>query len=168
MKKNNTPLVILWNAAGLSLLAGLILTLHSLNGITRTREILSKKANDIRELVGLRTQANRYRSLLTATAQYPASPVPLETLARTALPSQPMRVLTTDITPSVTGWIAKKVSVEFNDIAGIDLGKLLDAGVAANPPWTLLECTLFAAPTPGRVAKATLVFSTVERASTGN
>ena len=47
-------------------------------------------------------------------------------------------------------------------------GKLLDAGVAANPPWTLLECTLFAAPTPGRVAKATLVFSTVERASTGN
>lgn len=168
MKKNNTPLVILWSAAGLSLLAGLILSLHSLKGINRSREILSKKANDIRELAGMRTQANRYHSLLTAAVQYPASPIPLETLARTTVPSQPMRLLSTDITPSVSGWTAKKVSAEFNDIAGSDLGKLFDAGASANPPWTILECTLFAGPTPGRVAKATLVFSTVERAPTSN
>lgn len=168
MKKSNTPLAILWSAAGLSLLAGLIMTINSLNGISRTLEILSKKTNDIRELVGMRTQATRYHSLLKATVQYPASPVPLETLVRTTLPAQPIRLLSTDITPSVSGWNAKKVSVEFNDIAGSDLGKLLDAGTTANPPWTLIECTLFAAPTEGRVAKATLVFSTVERASTSN
>jgi hypothetical protein len=168
VKKNNTPLIILWSAAGLSLLAGFLLTHHSLNGITRTREIFLKKTNDIRELAGMRTQANLHHSLLTAAVQYPPSPIPLETLARTTVPAQPMRLLTTGITPSVSGWTARKVSVEFNDIAGIDLGKLLDAGASANPPWTIIECTLFAAPTPGRVAKATLVFSTVERASTGN
>ena len=167
MKKSNTPLAILWSAAGLSLLAGLILTINSLNGISRTREILSKKTHDIRELAGMRTQANRYHFLLKATVQYPASPVPLETLTRTTLPSQPMRLLSTDITPSVSGWTAKKVSVECNDIAGSDLGKLLDAGTTATPPWTLIECTLFSAPTPGHLAKATLVFSTVERV-TGN
>ncbi len=168
MKKNNTPLVILWSATGLSLLAGLILTIQSLNGINRSREILSKKATDIRELAGMRTQANRYHSLLMTAVQYPGSPVPFETLARTTLPAQPIRLLSTDITPSVSGWTAKKVSVEFNDITGSDLGKLLDAGTTATPPWTLIECTLFSAPTPGRLAKATLVFSTVERASTGN
>ncbi len=168
MKKNNLPLIILWTTAGLALLAGLLLTVQSLNGITRIREILLKRANDARELAGMRLQANRYYSLLTTYAQYPASPVPLETLARTTLPAQPMRVLTTDITPSVPGWTAKKVSVEFTDISGTDLGKLFDAGATAHPPWTLIECTLFAGPTPGRVAKATLVFSTAERASSGN
>ncbi len=168
MKKNNTPLIIVWGAAGLSLLAGLLLTVHSLNGISRTQEILLKKANDIRELAGMRSQANRYHALLTAAVQYPAGSIPLETLARTTVPAQSMRLLATDITPSVPGWTAKKVSVEFTDIAGTDLGKLLDAGAIANPPWTLLECTLFAAATPGRVAKATLVFSTVERSSAGN
>jgi hypothetical protein len=168
VKKNNTPLIILWSAAGLSLLAGLVLTLHSLNGIGRVREILLKKADDSRELAGLRTQANRHHALLTAYTQYPASPVPFETLVRTTLPAQSMRLVTTDVTPSASGWTAKKVTVEFNDIDGADLGKLFDAGAKANPPWTLLECTLFAAPAPGRVAKATLVFSTVERASTGN
>ncbi len=168
MKRNNTPLILVWIAAGLSLLAGLLLTIHSLSGLSRTREILVKKANDIRELDGMRSQANRYHALLTAAVQYPASSVPLETLARKTIPAQSMRLLATDFSPSVPGWTVKKVSAEFTDIAGIDLGKLLDAGAAANPPWTLLECTLLAASTRGHIAKATLVFSTVERSSTGN
>jgi hypothetical protein len=155
--------MILWSAAGLSLLAGLLLTARSLGGLDRTLEILSRKAADAGELAGLRKQAVRHQALLEATTRYPDTPQGLETLARATLPGQAMRILTTDLSPSVPGWTARKVSVEFNDIAGSDLGRLLDAGAAATPPWTLLECTLLASPTPGRIAKATLVLVTAER-----
>jgi len=168
VRKSNTPLILLWSTAGLSLLAGLLLTARSLGGLGRTTEILAKKADDARELAGLRERAARHQALLKAYAQYPTTPAGFEALERTTLPGQAMRILTTDVSPSVPGWTTRKVSVEINDIAGADLGRLLDAGAAATPPWTLLECTLFAAPTPGRVAKATLVFVTVERTATGN
>lgn len=168
MKKSNTPLIVLWSAAGLSLLAGLLLTSRSLGGLSRTTEILAKKADDARELAGLRERAVRNQSLLKDYARYPAAPVGFEALERATLPGQAMRILTTDVSSSIPGWTTRKVSVELNDIAGADLGRLLDAGASATPPWTLLECTLFAAPAPGRVAKATLVFVTVERQATGN
>lgn len=167
VKKSNIPLMILWSSAGLYLLAGLLLTARSLGGLDRTLEILSRKAADAVELAGLRERAKRHQALLESYGRYPATAQGLEALARATLPGQALRILTTDISPSVPGWTARKVSVEFNDMAGTDLGRFLDAGAAATPPWTLLECTLLASPTPGRVAKATLVFVTVERRATG-
>lgn len=162
MKRSN-PLLILWSAAGISLLSGFLLTIHSVNGLRRTMEILSKKADDSAELARIRLQANRHRILLDTFAQYPAIPLRFEALVRDTLPGQPMATLGTDTSPAVQGWISRKISVEFNDIGGADLGRLLEAGSSAKPPWTLRECTLFAAPTPGRIAKATLVMGTVER-----
>lgn len=161
-------MVIVWSAAGLALLAGLLLTTRSLAGMDRTLEILSRKTADASELAALRDRAALHQALLASYAGYPATPTGLDALSRIALPGTPMRIVTTDLSPSVPGWKARKVSVEFNDIAGADLGRFLDAGAAATPPWSLAECTLLASPTPGRIAKATLVLVAAERQAAGN
>lgn len=166
MKKNNSSLVILWGAAGLSLLAGIVLTIHSLSGIARSEELLSRKTEQVVELSAMRAQAVRYQSILKLYAGYPATPRKFSDLARTALPGSALTVLSSTTQPAVPGWTAQKISVELSDITGEDIGKLLDAGTAAKPPWALVECVFFASPTPGRIAKATLVMETAERQST--
>lgn len=163
MDKNSNPLILLRIAAGIAVLAGILLSIHSLSGLGRIREILDKKSGDSRELAGLRTTALRHQVILDAYAQYPAAPVRLETLVNSAIPAQSLRILSNGATRSMPGWTFRSVSLEFTDIAGADLGRFLDAGATARPPWALLECTLFAGTVPGRVSKATLVMESVER-----
>ncbi|MEI6563849.1 MAG: hypothetical protein WCO42_06030 [bacterium] len=163
MKKNNTPLALLWSAAGISLLAGLLLTLRSVGDMSRTTEVWHKKANDMQEMNSLRAIAVQHRTLLKHYTGYPAVPTPLGELARTAAPGLNLMTRSTETHPTVPGWTARMVSVGLTDITGDDLGRLLDAATAANPPWALLECTVSAASTAGRLSKAELVFETVER-----
>jgi len=163
VKKNKSTLIKLWIVAGLSLAAGLLLTVHSISELSRVTELLARKAADARELSALRLQAGRYQTLLEVFSHYPAMPTPFETLARSTLSGGAMTTRSTTTLPSVPGWIAKKVSVDFTDITGDDLGRILETAGAAQPPWGLVEATLFASPTAGRVAKATLVMESAER-----
>ncbi len=163
MKKNKSTLIKLWIVAGLCLAAGLLLTVHSIGRLHRVTELLARKAADARELAGLRLQAGRYQTLLENYSRHPAMPTPFETLARSTRPGAAMTTRTTATLPSSPGWIANKVSVDFTDIAGDDLGRILEAAGAAQPPWVLVEATLFASPTAGRIAKAALVMESAER-----
>ncbi|MEI8351254.1 MAG: hypothetical protein WCG36_02970 [bacterium] len=163
MEKNNSTLILLWSLAGLSLATGLLLTLRSLNAIPRTTELWERKAEDIKALTVLQTRASRNRAILDRYSRYPAVPVSLESLTQTTLPGRTLITRATESRPCVPGWSLRKVSVDLNDIEGEDLGKWLAAGAQASPPWALVECTLTAASTPGRLARATLVMETVER-----
>lgn len=167
MQKNNSTLILLWSLAGVSLVAGLLLTVRSLGTIPRTLELWERKASDIKALYALQTQAERNRRILNGYSDYPSAPVSLETLTRTVLPDRGLTVRITESLPCVPGWTLRKVSVELTDIAGDDLEKWLQAGAAARPPWAVVECTLTAAPVPGRLSKAALVMETVERPSPG-
>jgi hypothetical protein len=163
VKKNKSTLIKLWMIAGLSLAAGLLLTVHSVIGLPRVTERLARKVADARELADLRLQAGHYQTLLDTHSRYPARPTPFETLAQSTLPGAALSTRNTATLPSVPGWIAKKVSVDFTGITGDDLGRILEATGAAQPPWGLVEATLFASPTAGRVAKANLVMVSAER-----
>jgi hypothetical protein len=162
MEKNNSFPIALWILAGLSLVAGLLLSVNSLSTLSRTLELLERKAGDSRELATLQLQAARNQAILEQYSAAAAKPVPFETLASAAIPGVSMTTRTTATQPAVPGWTQQKISVDLTDINGSDLGKLLAAGAAAQPPWALVECTLFASPTAGRLAKATLVLETVE------
>lgn len=158
-------LVMLWSIAGILLAVGFLLTFRSLSGIPRTVDLWNRKQADTGSLQALQTVSARHKSILASYARLPATSARLESIVQAAIPSSGMSIRNTEIQPAIAGWIPKKVSVGFTDLAGDDLGKLLDGGASAQPPWTLLECTLFASPTPGRLAKAELVMGTVERQS---
>jgi len=163
VKRSNSTLIKLWIAASLSLAAGLLLTVRSLSGLPRTTELLARKVADSRDLTELRLQADRYQVLLEHYSCLPAMPTGFETLVRSTLPGAAMTTRATATLPSVPGWTVKKVSVDFTDITGEELGRMLEAGAAAQPPWSLVECTLFASPVAGRMAKASLVMETAGR-----
>jgi hypothetical protein len=163
MKKNNTPLITLWIFAGLALLCGFLLSVRTLTGSKRISEIWTKKANDIRDMQALRSVAAEQRQILQQYAQFPAAPTQLEEIARTAVPGLNLVIRSTDKSPSVPGWTARKVSLNLADVSGDDLGRFLAAASSATPPWALLNCTLSASPTRGRLAKAELILVTVER-----
>jgi len=163
VENNKSTMVTPWAAAGLALLAGVLLSIRSLNDLASLNEIGTRRTSAAHELSIMRIQAARHQSILAGYASQPAEPVPFETLVHSTLPGQAMTLLATGTFPSVQGWSGRKITVEFTDIAGEDLGKLLDAGAAAKPPWALVECTLFASPVQGRLSKATLVMETVER-----
>ena len=163
MEKNSSSPLTLWILAGLSLVVGFLLSINSLSTLSRTLELLDRKAGDSGELATLQLQAARYQLLLEQYTASHSKPVPFETLARATIPGVSMTTRITATQPAVTGWTQQKISVELTDINGGDLGKILAAGAVAQPPWALVECTLFASPVAGRVAKATLVLETVER-----
>lgn len=163
MERSNPRLIQLWSVAGLSLVAGLLLSVRTLGGLSRTTELLARKTADSRELASLRLQAERYQALLDQGARYPATPTSYEALVRSASPEASVVTRTTASRPSVPGWSTQKITVEITNITGDTLGKIVEAGSAAKPPWALVESTLFASPVAGRVAKATLVLESVER-----
>lgn len=163
MKKNNNTLPTLWGAAIIALVIGLLLSVRTLGGIGRTTEIWNKKTNEFQELLAMREIAAKHRNLLKRYAQFPATPAPLEELARNAVPGLNLMTRSTESHPSVPGWTARKVSIGITDIMGDDLGRFLEALSAATPPWALLDCTLSASPAPGRLAKVEMVLETVER-----
>lgn len=167
MQKNNSTLILLWSLAGVSLAAGILLTVSSVKSIPRTIELWERRADDIRTLSSLQTLAERNRRILAEYSRYPATPVSLETLTKSALPGRALTVRVTESLPSVPGWTLRKVGVELTDIAGEDLEKWLQAGAAARPPWAVAECTLNASPVAGRLSKAALVMVTAERSSPG-
>jgi len=163
MKKNNSLLPALWSAAGLSLLIGLLLSIHTVGSIGRTTEIWQKKSGDLQELLALRKVAAERQNILKHYARFPAAPVPLETLARNAGPGLNPALRSTETHPTVPGWTARRINIGLNDMSGDDLGRFLEAASTATPPWALMACTLSASPTPGRLAKAELILETVER-----
>ena len=154
---------MLWSAAGIALLAGILLSFHSVGTMSRTNEILAKKASDATTLVGLQADAIRYRAIVQRYAQYPATPIPFEDVVKRTQANLPFATRSTETLPTISGWSARTVSVGFSNVSGTDLGRFLESGAAATPPWSLLECTLFASPTPGQLARAELAMGTVEQ-----
>lgn len=163
MKENNPSLTALWSAAIISALIGILLSFQALSDIGRKTEIWRKKTNDLQEIRAMCTVASAHRNLLKHYAKYPAAPAPLAELARQAVPGLNLTTRSTESHPSVSGWTARKVSLGLADITGNDLGRFLEAVSAASPPWAILDCTISASPTPGRLAKVELVLETVER-----
>ena len=163
MKRDRTLLITVWSLAGASLVAGVALSLTTLASLGRTRDLWSRKAADASELAALKATADWYQAILDRYATLPARAEAFDSLARAACPGLSMTTITTATLPCVPGWTARKISVECNALGGEDLEKLLVAAAGARPPWALVEGTVFSATTPGRIAKATLVFETVER-----
>ncbi len=163
MKKNNLSLTILWSLAILALLTGLLLSIRVVGNIGHTTENWRKKNSELQDMMAMRATASEYRALLRYYSQYPASPPQLSDLAHTAVPGVTLTTRLTDTHPATPGWTARKVNIGITDIAGDDLGRFLEAASGSTPPWALLDCTLSASPTPGRLAKVELVLETVER-----
>lgn len=163
MKNDKSALLVTWSLAILAVVAGILLSLHALGNLGRTIELWQKKSGDLQRLGTLKQQVDRHKTIVADYNTYPAKPAPFESIAHSALPGKSMTTVNTEASPAIPGWTTRKISVEFNDIGGDELGKLLDAGATASPPWALVDCTIFSASTPGRIAKASLVFETAER-----
>lgn len=163
MKNNNPILTLLWSAAMLSLIAGLALSLSALGKIGATKKLWRKKAGQLQEMMALRATAATHRALLNRYAEYPATPTPLEAVARQTVTRLNPVIRATEVHPSVPGWSTRKVNVGLNDISGDDLGRFLEAADRATPPWALLDCALASSATPGRLSKVEMTLATVER-----
>lgn len=163
MKNSKPILTLLWSAAILSLLAGLGLSLSSSRQIGPTKERWQKQAGQMQEMMALRAKAATHRELLNRYAQYPGTPPQLESVARHAVPGLNPATRSTEVQPSVAGWTARKVSVALSDISGDDLGRFLEEASRTTPPWALLDCTLSASATTGRLAKVEMTLVTVEK-----
>ena len=163
MKNNTLSLPVLWSAAALTLLLGLLLSVRAVSDLGRTTELWRKKGNDLQELTAMRGLAAKHRSLLSRYAQYPSAPAPLGELAGRAVPGLNVMMRSAETYPSAPGWTTRKATIGLADIPGDDLGRFFEALTTATPPWAILECTLTASPAQGRLAKVELVLATVER-----
>jgi hypothetical protein len=164
---NNKPvgLIVLSVTAAVATLTGLIWTGQSLARLGPAAELYRKKVSDIRELTSLQQTLQDYRRVLAAREQMDGSPAALPDLLRTTLPGREAAFRELDPLPTLPGWTARRMSVALTDISGDDLGRLLAEVARRQPPWSLLECTLLASPTPGRLAKAEWVLGMVEKAA---
>jgi hypothetical protein len=163
MKDNPIRLILLRVAAGVAVLTGLVWSGQSLAHLGQTTDLYRKKISDIRELSTLRQTVLRYRHVLTDREQMAGPLTPLAEVLRTALPGRETAMHEIDPLPTLPGWTARRVSVALTDISGDDVGRLLNETARCRPPWSLLECTLLASPTRGRLAKAELVLGAVEK-----
>jgi hypothetical protein len=165
MKNKPVGLIVLSVAAAVATLTGLIWTGQSLAHLGSTTELYRKKLSDIRELTSLQQTMQGYRLVLAAREQRTGSPAALPDLLRTTLPGREAAFREIDPLPTLPGWTARRMSVALTDISGDDLGRLLDEAARRQPPWSLLECTLLASPTPGRLAKVEWVLGMVEKSA---
>lgn len=155
--------MILGAVTALAGVIGLVMTVRTVAGLPQTTALYSRKAADLQTLAGLRQQALQHRALVAAYAQQAGVPVPLATVLREALPGRDATLRELDPPPTLPGWSARRTRVVFAGISGAEMGRFLDDAARRQPAWSLLECTLIAAPTPGRLAKADLVLGTVSR-----
>ena len=164
---NNKPvgLIVLSVVAAVAVLTSLIWTGKSLSRLGPTAELYRKKLSDIRELASMQQTLQGYRRVLAARDRQNSSPATLPDLLRTTLPGREASFRELDPLPTLPGWTARRMSVVLTDISGDDLGRLLDEAAKRQPPWSLLECTLLASPTPGRLAKVEWVLGMVEKTS---
>jgi hypothetical protein len=165
MKDKPLRLIVLSVAAVIAALTGLIWTAQSLVHLRQTTDLYRKKMSDIRELSGLRQTVLQHRRILAEREKMPGSPAPLPDVLQTALHGREAVCHEIAPLPTLPGWTARRVSVALSDISGDDLGRLFDEAAKRQPPWSLLECTLMASPTPGRLARVELVMGAVERVS---
>jgi hypothetical protein len=162
--RSDRSLFILSVLAAAATLAGVALSIRSLAGLSRTAELYRKKTADIREVAVLRNRMHALRALVAERERQTGQPVAIQELLQAAVPSRTATTRELDPMPTVPGWTARRVSVALNDITGDELGRLFQEAARARPGWTPIECTLFAAPAPGRLSKADVTMVTVERA----
>lgn len=165
MKNKPASLIVLSVASAVAVVTSLIWTGQSLAHLGPTSELYRKKLSDIRELTALQQTMQGYRRLLAAREQKAGSPAALPNLLRETLPGREAAFREIDPLPTLPGWTARRMSVVLTDISGDDLGRLLNEAAKRQPPWSLLECTLLASPTPGRLAKVEWVLGMVEKSA---
>lgn len=163
MKNSPAILPILWGAAILSVVLGFAFSLSAVGKIGSTKELWGRKADQFHEMMALRATATSHRALVNQYAQYPATPSPIQEVARLAAPGMNPAIRATEVSPSVPGWTARKIHMGLTDITGSDLGLFLEAAGRTTPPWAVLECTLTAGAAPGRLSKVEITLVTVER-----
>ena len=141
----------------------LVMTVRTVTGLSQTAALYNRKTADLRTLAGLRQQTLQQRAIVAGHAEQAEAPAPLSVVLREALPGREAALRDLDPLPTLPGWAARRTRVTFTDIAGDEMGRFLDDAARRQPAWALLECTLVAAPTPGRLAKAELVLCVVTR-----
>ena len=165
MKDDRRLLVTLSVMAALAVLASLVLTVRSLTGLRRTTELCQKTSADIGELTALRQRSQQLNAIVAARETMTEPSIPISKLLQTALPVRTATSRELEPVSTVPGWTARRVSVVLTDVTGDELGNLFQEATRCQPPWAILDCTLFASPTPGRLTKAELTLGMVERAA---
>lgn len=165
MKNNPRSLPILRTAAALAVLAALMMTVRSLATLRDSTDLYRRRTADAIELAALRQRAHSLNAIVATREQEGSPSGTLSDLLQTALPGHPATTREMDPTPTLAGWTARRVSVVLSDVSGDELGRFLQTAADHHPPWALLECSLLAAPTPGRLTKAELVLGSVEHAA---
>jgi hypothetical protein len=144
-------------------LAGIVMTARSLAGLSQTVESYRKRTADIREVTALRNRMQVLRALVAERERQGGAPAPVTDLLQAVLPNRAVTTRQLDAMPTLPGWTAQRVSVVLTDIAGDELGRLLQEAARRQPAWTPLDGTLLASSTPGRLAKVELTLMAVGR-----
>jgi hypothetical protein len=63
----------------------------------------------------------------------------------------------------IAGWSLRRVDVILDDVALVDVGRLLTSGENQRPPWRMSECTITPSDTSPGAARVTLVMEALEQ-----
>ena len=157
MNPDQRLLLVLRVTAALAIVTGL-----AMSGLQDASALYGRKMADARELAAMRQRAHDLRAIVAERTREAGPAATVSELLQAALPGHAAVTRELDPTPTLPGWTARRVSVALSDVTGDELGRLFQEA-AKRRSWALLECTLLASSTPGRLTKAELVLGTVER-----
>jgi hypothetical protein len=154
----------IWVAAALILFAAaLAASLQTVLTAPRHREILARKAADLRRIeahAGRWAREEAYRDRLEALEAW--RPPALEPIATRALGSGVARFSPRPAEPAADGWQRREVSVEIASAPYAEVAVFLAAAAEAAPAWRLREMEIRPSAEPGTGAM-TVVLEALEK-----
>jgi hypothetical protein len=153
----------IWIAAGLSMLAGMLLTIHNLQGYRTTRDHAREYIGYLRQLNGVEKQMARQtliRNQFNTLAG--KSPRPLQLIVNTAEQGTDISIREQTSIPLEPGLSAQTAVLDASSLPYTTLSQLLQLAELDQPPWRLVGCTLKASSSASDSVQAKLIFEALD------
>ena len=151
-----------WAALLLSVWA-LAASLNTMLSAPRQREILARKAEDLRQIqaeAGRWAQEDTLRTWLDSQQAW--RPADLDELATRNLGAGQAKITPRPATPATEGWQRREVAVELRNVPYAEAAQFLEAAAATVPAWRMREIEIKPSAEAGKGAM-TLVLVALEK-----
>lgn len=155
----------LWLAAIAALLAGAVMTWHTVLHMREQADIYKRKTSVITALNDLALEIEPFYAAEKSYSRIAGRPVPFETFAKSALPDVPheTRQVSDNSSAVADGWKLRRHEISFSE-APVD--KVIDFALRAeslNPPWRAAQCEIRALAGRPNMADIVITFEVPEK-----
>jgi len=164
MNKNNTAR-LLWLAAAVLLLIGLVMTVKNLRQSAGISARFSKTIAELKTLRNMQEEMARYEAAKQVMEKLSDKhPVPLNGILQEALPGSKSDDIRDSRKDAVEGWWIRQKEISLNDVPVGKAMEFVQKAESQKMPWCLVKCVIRAAPSVGGTGQVVLLMEAVEKA----